>query len=86
MNISAEFKNGICCLVINPADEWEQKLLGSVAKGKDTLSARVIYEPEGHFSYSECRIVKIYLGSTEKTDKENFADEREMILNRLNRS
>lgn len=44
MKVAAEFQNEVCRLVLTPADEWEQKLLGAVAKGSDTLSAVVTYK------------------------------------------
>lgn len=65
MKVAAEFQNGICRLVLTPADEWEQKLLGAVAKGSDTLSALVTYKPEGHFSYGKCHAVHIQLEAGE---------------------
>ena len=61
MKISAEFQNGICRLALTPVDEWEQKLLGAVAKGADSLSAIVTYKPEGHFTYGKCQAVQILL-------------------------
>ena len=47
MKISAEFKNGMCKLVLLPEDDWEQTLVGAIAKGGDNLCATVNYEPEG---------------------------------------
>lgn len=61
MKVSAEFQNGMCQLTLTPADEWEQKLLGAVAKGNQTLSARVTYKSEGHMSYGKCAVVQIQL-------------------------
>ena len=65
MKVSAEFKNGMCKLLIKPDDEWEQKLLGAVAKGGDSLSALIKYEPEGHFSYGKAKAVAIQLEAGE---------------------
>ena len=61
MKVSAEFKNGMCRLLLTPDDEWEQKLLGAVAKGGDSLNAVVTYKPEGHFSYGKCSAVQVQL-------------------------
>lgn len=61
MKVSAEFQNGICRLTLTPADEWEQKLLGAVAKGSNALSAVVTYKPEGHYSYGKCEVVQVQL-------------------------
>jgi hypothetical protein len=61
MDTKLEFKNGLCLLVITPSDEWEQKLLSAVAKGGDSLEADVIYSSEGHFTYGNCKAVKITL-------------------------
>ena len=70
MKISAEFKNGSCMLYLTPADEWEQTLLGAVAKGGEKLEAIVTYQSEGHYSYGKCKAVKIILSAEEtcKTD------------------
>lgn len=61
MKVSAEFLNGICRLTLTPDDEWEQKLLGAVAKGNDTLSALVTYKPEGHYTHGKCQAVQVQL-------------------------
>lgn len=61
MKISAEFKNGACKLVVTTEDEWEQKLLGAVAKGGDLLSASVSYSAEGHFTHGRGKAVSIVL-------------------------
>ena len=61
MKVSAEFKNGMCKLHMTPEDEWEEKLIGAVAKGSETLSALVRYEPQGHFTYGKAKAVAIQL-------------------------
>ena len=61
MKLSAEFQNGLCQLSLIPSDEWEQLLLGSIAKGGERLEATVTYQPEGHYSYGKCKAVKILL-------------------------
>lgn len=61
MKVSAEFQNGMCKVLLTPDDEWEQKLLGAVAKGGDKLHALVNYKPEGHFTYGKCQVVTIQL-------------------------
>jgi hypothetical protein len=61
MDIRAEFKNGMCRVYLVPSDEWEQKLLGAVAKEGETLSALVTYTPEGHHTYGKCKVVQIQL-------------------------
>lgn len=65
MDIRAEFKNGACKLFLTPSDKWEQELIGSIAKGGDTLDAVVKYESEGHFSYGKCAVVEILLNTGE---------------------
>ncbi len=61
MKVSAEFKNGMCRVFLEPEDEWEKKLLGAVAKGGEKLDAIVEYKPDGHFSYGKCELVRIQL-------------------------
>ena len=61
MKINAIFKDGKCELRMFPDGEWEEKLLGAIAAGKETLSADVMYEPEGHFSYQRCKAVCVVL-------------------------
>jgi hypothetical protein len=61
MNISAEFKHGMCQVTISPSDDWERKLLGAIAKGGNTLSAQVEYKFDGHFSHGDCEVVHILL-------------------------
>ena len=54
MKIKAEFQNGMCKLLLTPEDEWEKKLIGSIAKGGKTLNGIVKYTPEVHFTYGKC--------------------------------
>ena len=61
MKAKLEFNNGECQLIITPCDEWEQKMLGAVAKGGDKLDALVTYKPDGHFSYGKCSAVNVRL-------------------------
>lgn len=68
MKVSAEFKDGVCKILLTPDDEWEQKLLGAVAKGGEKLDAIVKYKAEGHFSYGKCAAVGIELGAGVRND------------------
>ena len=61
MDVRAEFKNGMCRLHLTPDDEWEQKLLGAIAKGGVQLNATVSYKQEGHFSYGNASAVCVTL-------------------------
>jgi len=61
MDLRAEFKNGGCKLYLTPSDDWEEKLLGAVAKGGNKLEAIVTYKPEGHFTHGQCKAVHILL-------------------------
>ena len=70
MKLSAEFKNGMCKLFLKTEDEWEQKLLGAVAKGSDKLNADVAYKYEGHFSLCKGKVVEIILAAGEITAKD----------------
>lgn len=63
MKIAARFVDGVCVLEMTPSDEWEQQLLGAVAKGQDKLDATVVYHSEGHFSYGKCKTVRVTLQS-----------------------
>lgn len=66
MKVSAEFVDGVCVLNLTPSDEWEQKLLGAVAKGENKLQATVTYHSEGHYSYEKCESVRVVLQSHEE--------------------
>ena len=66
MKLSAEFQNGTCRLLITTEDEWEQKLLGAVAKGGDKLDALVEYKSEGHFTNYKCAAVHVLLDAGRK--------------------
>lgn len=61
MKVSVEFKNGMCRLLLTPDDEWEQHLVGAVAKGGEKLEALVTYKTEGHFTHAKCKAVTIQL-------------------------
>lgn len=63
MKLSLEFKNQKAKVIIFPEDEWEEKLLGAVAKGGESLEAIVKYEPQGHYSYGKCKVVSIELNA-----------------------
>jgi len=63
MKLSANFKNGLCKLDLIPEDEWEEKLLGAVAKGGNTLEAHVTYKSEA-YTYGKCSAVYVQLQAT----------------------
>jgi len=63
MNMKLEFQNGAARLVITPCDEWEQKMLGAVAKGGEKLDAFVAYKSNGHFSYGKFDSVSVTLSA-----------------------
>lgn len=66
MKLTAEFKNEICILSLTADDEWEEKLLGAIAKGGDELVAIVEYRSKGHFSYGKGKAIKVVLSATPK--------------------
>lgn len=68
MKIAAEFKNGMCQLLLTPEDEWEKQLVGAVAKGGKTLDGLVTYKSEGHHSYGKCEAIRIQLEAGGKDD------------------
>ena len=49
-------------------DEWEKKLIGSIAKGGKTLDGLVKYTPDGHYTYGKCEEVQIQLEAGVKDD------------------
>lgn len=67
MKISAEFVDGNCKLVLRPEGEWEQKLLGAVAKNGAGLTASVQYKTDGHYSNGKCSAVSVTLISEAET-------------------
>lgn len=66
MKTKLVFENGQCSFHLIPENEWEQKLLGAVANGGDSLSASVKYKTEGHFTYGKCSAVEVVLIATEQ--------------------
>lgn len=68
MKIRAVFENKQCLLEIVPEDEWEKRMLGSVAGKTGNMSCFVEYKSEGHYSYQSAEIVKINLKSTSDND------------------
>lgn len=68
MEIIAKFINEECEVSLIPDTEWEQKLLGAIAKGGNKLQARVDYKSEGHVSYGKCAVTNITL--TQEQDNE----------------
>jgi hypothetical protein len=61
MKVSAEFSDGACTLLIRPSDEWEERLLGAIAKGGVTLDGQVNYEPVGHYTNGRAKVVAVKL-------------------------
>lgn len=65
MKVSLEFQNGACKAKLITEDDWEQLLLGAIAKGGGTLSCKVDYESSGHVSYGKCKAVSLFLEACE---------------------
>lgn len=64
MHTRIVIEDGKATLELRPEDEWEQKLIGAIAKGGESLSAAIKYEPDGHYTYGKCKAVRIELAAT----------------------
>jgi len=63
MKLSAVFQNGMCQLELRTEDEFEEKLLGAVAKNSGGLGCVLEYEP-GYMN-SRGKVVKVLLDARE---------------------
>lgn len=61
MKTKLTFYNGKCSITLTPEGEWEQRLVGALAQGKEGLKGTVCYKAEGHFSNQRCAVISIEL-------------------------
>lgn len=61
MRVKVEINDGQLSVQLIPADEWEQLLIGALAKGGQHLEATVSMEWEGHYSYRKTKVAQVTL-------------------------
>ena len=64
MKVKAEFEGEACVATLTPENEWEQRLLGAVARGGTSLDGTAIYKPDGHYTYGKAACVQVRLVAT----------------------
>lgn len=72
MKVKAEFEDGECAVTLTPENEWEQKLLGAIAKGGTKLEGYATYKPDGHYSYGKAACVQVRLEAPKDEKYDSF--------------